>query len=113
MFCRNAEDWVFTLSEDHSWASGLVIPFDADFYDKDNGSNYAVARYFCMYMQEQGVLEKFYKKFRSNIKKDPTRSSPSTSSKTTRHTAIMQRNFSMTIPAPLTVTSHPAATALS
>ena len=43
-----------------------------DFYDKDNGSNYAVARYFCMYMQEQGVLEKFYKEFRSNIKKDPT-----------------------------------------
>ncbi len=44
MFCRNAEDWVFTLSEDHSWASGLAIPFDADFYDKDNVKRLEIRR---------------------------------------------------------------------
>jgi hypothetical protein len=43
-----------------------------EFYTKDNGSNYAVARYFCMYMQEKGMLEKFYREFRDNAENDPT-----------------------------------------
>ncbi len=50
----------------------LVAQKNNEFYNKDNGSNYAVARYFCMYMQEKGLLEKFYRQFRKNGEKDPT-----------------------------------------
>ncbi len=50
----------------------LIAKKNHDFYDKDNGSNYAVARYFCMYMQEEGVLEEFYREFRDNVEEDPT-----------------------------------------
>jgi hypothetical protein len=42
-----------------------------DFRGEREGVNYAQARYFCMYMQEQGVLEEFYRRFRSNQKDDP------------------------------------------
>jgi hypothetical protein len=35
------------------------------------GLNYAQARYFCMYMQEQGVLGDYYHRFRKNQKADP------------------------------------------
>ena len=35
-----------------------------DFYGPLKGLNYAQARYFAMYMQEQGVLGEFYKTFR-------------------------------------------------
>ncbi|MBI4833240.1 MAG: hypothetical protein HY811_00240 [Planctomycetes bacterium] len=45
---------------------------DYEFYDKDKGTNYAQARYFCLYMQEQGILPKFYKKFRDNYDADKT-----------------------------------------
>jgi hypothetical protein len=45
---------------------------DYEFYDKDKGTNYAQARYFCMYMQEKGILPKFYKKFRDNFEQDKT-----------------------------------------
>ncbi len=37
-----------------------------DFYGRQRGLNYAQARYFVMYMQERGLLEKFYKHFRDN-----------------------------------------------
>jgi hypothetical protein len=42
-----------------------------DFRGAHEGVNYAQARYFCMYMQEQGVLEEFYSRFRANQKDDP------------------------------------------
>ncbi len=35
------------------------------------GTNYAQARYFCLYMQEQGVLEAFYRAFRDRYTDDP------------------------------------------
>jgi len=35
-----------------------------DFYGRLQGINYAQARYFVMYMQQRGVLAKFYKTFR-------------------------------------------------
>ncbi|MDK1031418.1 MAG: hypothetical protein QGD94_05385, partial [Planctomycetia bacterium] len=41
-----------------------------DFRGPLEGLNYAQARYFCMYMQEQGVLEKFYRLFRDGVGKD-------------------------------------------
>ena len=42
------------------------------FYRDQRGMHYAEARYFCMYMQEKGVLEKFYHRYRDNFKKDKT-----------------------------------------
>jgi hypothetical protein len=35
------------------------------------GTNYAQARYFCLYMQQQGLLEEFYRAFRQNHSRDP------------------------------------------
>jgi hypothetical protein len=37
-----------------------------DFYGPLRGLNYAQARYLCMYMQEKGLLQKFYLEFRQN-----------------------------------------------
>jgi len=42
------------------------------FYEKDKGTNYAQARYLCYYLQEQGLLIRFYHRFRANRQKDPT-----------------------------------------
>jgi len=42
------------------------------FYNEDTGTNYAQARYLCYYLQEHGLLVKFYKEFRARHKKDPT-----------------------------------------
>ena len=42
------------------------------FYNSSKGDNYAQARYLCYYLQGQGLLEKFYKEFKQNIKSDPT-----------------------------------------
>ena len=44
---------------------------DNDFRGKREGLNYAQARYFCLYMQEQGVLEEYFQKFRDNQQHDP------------------------------------------
>lgn len=41
------------------------------FYNKDKGVNYAQARYLCYYLQEQGVLVKFYQEFHARQKEDP------------------------------------------
>ena len=42
---------------------------DKDFY---GGSNYAQARYLCYYLQEKGLLVRFYREFAANSKTDPT-----------------------------------------
>jgi hypothetical protein len=42
-----------------------------DFRGRNVGLNYAQARYFCMYLQEQGLLIKYYGAFRANCKDDP------------------------------------------
>jgi len=42
------------------------------FYTADPGSNYAQARYLCYYLQERGLLKKFYHDFYANQKADPT-----------------------------------------
>ncbi len=42
------------------------------FYNEDKGTNYGQARYLCYYLQEQGLLVKFYKEFYANRKTDPT-----------------------------------------
>jgi hypothetical protein len=42
------------------------------FYGEDRGTNYGQARYLCYYLQEQGLLRKFYREFHENSRKDPT-----------------------------------------
>jgi len=42
------------------------------FYLKDRGTNYAQARYLCYYLQEQGLLVKFYHEFYDHRTEDPT-----------------------------------------
>jgi hypothetical protein len=42
------------------------------FYEKDPGTNYAQARYLCYYLQQEGFLKSYYKKFREDCAKDPT-----------------------------------------
>lgn len=43
-----------------------------EFYDDAHGTNYAQARYLCYYLQERGLLVKYYHTFRKNADKDPT-----------------------------------------
>jgi len=38
----------------------------------DEAINYAYARYFCMFLQERGLLETFYREFREHVAEDPT-----------------------------------------
>jgi len=42
------------------------------FYDEDPGTNYAAARYLCYYLQEHGLLVRFYRAFREHHAEDPT-----------------------------------------
>lgn len=42
-----------------------------DFRGKFEGTNYAQARYFCLYMQEKGVLRDYFRTFRDGAKDDP------------------------------------------
>lgn len=43
-----------------------------EFYTEDRGVNYAQARYLCYYLQEKGLLHKFYDRFAANSRADPT-----------------------------------------
>jgi hypothetical protein len=41
------------------------------FRGEGEGLNYALVRYFCMYLQEREMLSHFYRKFRGNVSRDP------------------------------------------
>lgn len=43
-----------------------------DFHGSQERLNYAHARYFCLYLQQQGVLEQYYRRLRADIGRDPT-----------------------------------------
>lgn len=43
-----------------------------EFYNMDKGTNYSHARYLCYYLQQKGLLRKFYHRFRADRAKDPT-----------------------------------------
>ena len=45
---------------------------DGQFYRQDPGTNYAQSRYLCYYLQERGLLQKFYRAFHAARKTDPT-----------------------------------------
>jgi hypothetical protein len=42
------------------------------FYNDDKGTNYGQARYLCYYLQEHGLLVKFYQEFLARQKEDPS-----------------------------------------
>ncbi len=42
------------------------------FYNDDKGTNYAQSRYLCYYLQQKGLLTKFYREFHAHQKVDPT-----------------------------------------
>lgn len=50
---------------------GLLLADAHAFYDEDQGTNYAVARYLCYYLQERGLLVRFYHEFRAHAASDP------------------------------------------
>lgn len=50
----------------------LISTSDYSFYHEDPGTNYAQARYLCYYLQEKGLLKKFYHEFHANCKNDPS-----------------------------------------
>lgn len=50
----------------------LTSMSDREFYRDESGINYAQARYLCYYLQEKGLLRKFYNEFVANAKTDPT-----------------------------------------
>jgi len=60
-------------------AAGAVPTFEKltattthEFYNQDRGTNYAQARYLCYYLQQKGLLKKFYHEFYKNRTDDPT-----------------------------------------
>ena len=50
----------------------LLSTTDKQFYDDETGVHYAEARYLCYYLQEKGLLVKFYQEFTKNSATDPT-----------------------------------------
>jgi hypothetical protein len=44
----------------------------AGFYNDDKGTNYSQSRYLCYYLQQKGLLIKFYREFYVHQKTDPT-----------------------------------------
>lgn len=59
--------------------AGAVPPFKTlmemtpeAFYRQDTGTNYGQSRYLCYYLQENGLLVKFYREFTANQSTDPT-----------------------------------------
>jgi hypothetical protein len=50
-----------------------LTALDAEaFYNEDKGTNYGQARYLCYYLQEHGLLVKFYREFYAHRKTDAT-----------------------------------------
>jgi hypothetical protein len=50
----------------------LTAMNDDQFYHRDRGTNYAQSRYLCYYLQEKGLLARFYKEFLAHAKDDPS-----------------------------------------
>jgi hypothetical protein len=42
------------------------------FYNDERGDHYAQARYLCYYLQQRGLLTKFYREFHAHQKEDPS-----------------------------------------
>lgn len=59
-------------SGDVSSFKTLTSMDSSSFYNDNRGVNYAQARYLCYYLQEKGVLIKFYREFLDQQSKDPS-----------------------------------------
>ena len=60
-------------------AAGVVPSFRTltattsyQFYEQDPGTNYAQARYLAYYLQERGLLRRYYREFHAHRHTDPT-----------------------------------------
>jgi len=54
----------------------LVATTDAEFRGQNVGLHYAEARYLALYLQEKGLLPRFYRAFRDKFEDDPTGAKP-------------------------------------
>jgi len=52
--------------------ASVLATSTSQFYREDRGTNYAQARYLCYFLQEKGLLVKYYQEFVANQKHDPT-----------------------------------------
>ena len=50
----------------------IIVQAENDFRGEGEGLHYATVRYFCMYLQQQGLLAKYYREFRDHAAGDPT-----------------------------------------
>jgi hypothetical protein len=50
----------------------LMALNESGFYNDDRGTNYGQARYLCYYLQQRGLLIKFYREFYAHRREDPT-----------------------------------------
>jgi hypothetical protein len=50
----------------------LTSTSEREFYDEDPGTNYAQARYLLYYLQERGLLRRYYHEFYARREEDPT-----------------------------------------
>ncbi|MCA9188241.1 MAG: DUF1570 domain-containing protein [Pirellulaceae bacterium] len=50
----------------------LCATSDREFYNDSKGTHYAQARYLCYYLQEKGLLERYYRQFRNSVGEDPS-----------------------------------------
>lgn len=50
----------------------LMSTTTGEFYGPGSGLNYAIARYLCLYLQEQGLLQRYYHAFRDGHEEGPT-----------------------------------------
>jgi hypothetical protein len=61
------------IREDRVLSFKTLMEMDSRaFYNDDTGVNYAQARYLCYYLQQKGLLVKFYKEFLSKQAVDPS-----------------------------------------
>jgi hypothetical protein len=49
----------------------LLETTDREFYEDDPGTNYAQARFLCLYLQERGLLRRFFREARAAAGRDP------------------------------------------
>ena len=52
--------------------AALTSTTESEFYGVDEGLNYAQARYLCYYLQEEGLLRRYFRQFRRDRAVDPT-----------------------------------------
>jgi len=52
--------------------AALMATTDHQFYREDPGTNYGQARYLLLYLQERGLLRRFYAELRAAAREDPT-----------------------------------------